>query len=147
MKATVTTHELAPFPTAEGVFVLYRGASALHYTCAFNLRRGIHTALASGWAPDRVQVVETSGGLSLERFLRRHKWDGTRLEDMVARWEEWRSKWGTPKDGDWVEKLAPGGKLTLRCPADPVGKKVWHRLAREQTKRLMAEVDKGKQTG
>ena len=147
MKATITNHEIGNFPKTEGVFILYRDQSAIHYTCAFNLRRGIHTALAEGWDPHRVAVVETSGGLSLERFLRRNKWDGTRLEETVARWEEWRAKWGVPKDGDWEEKLAPGGKLTTRCPADPVGKRVWHRLAREQTKRLMAEVDKKRQGG
>lgn len=145
MKTTITTHVLDGFPTTEGVFVFYKGPSVIHYTCAFNLRRGIHTALASGWAPDRVLIAETASALSLERYLRRNKWDGHRLEDQVVLWEEWKARWGTPKDDDWEEKLAPGGKLTLKCPADPAGKKVWHRLARAQTKRLLAEVDKKRQ--
>jgi hypothetical protein len=143
MKATLTNLEPPSIPDKEGVFFFYRGKFPMHYTSAHNLRRGVHTALAYGWTPDSVVLVQTPRGLSLERYLRRIKWDGNGLESHIAAWEKWWSVREAPEaDQGWETKLMAGGKLAPKCPEDPIGKKVWHRLAKAETKRLLEEIDR-----
>lgn len=143
MKATLTDQPAPSVPSEEGVFVFYRGENPIHYASAHNLRRGVFTALADGWAPDSVVLVQTRRGLSLERFLRRMKWDGTALESHVKAWEDWWEGRAEPEtDSGWEARLTAGGKLSPKCPDDPAGRKVWHRLAKAETKRLLAEIDR-----
>jgi len=143
MKANLTNLPALSIPSEEGVFFFYRGGNPIHYASAHNLRRGVFTALASGWAPDRITLVQTPRGLSLERYLRRMKWDGTALDVHINRWEEWWEGRAEPEtDSGWEARLTAGGKLTPKCPDDPAGRKVWHRLAKAETKRLLAEIDR-----
>jgi len=139
MKATLSTIQQADVPEKEGVFALFRGEGLIHYTSATNLRRGVFLTLSTGWKPTSILLVETEHGLSLERYLRRKKWDGSDLTPWITEWEK---KWEEPQSSpEWEAKLAPGGKLIPKCPDDPEGRKVWHRLAKAETKRLLEEID------